>query len=87
MNHGKHCETHNHCDHCLHFCQTCNATYCCKCGEEWGKGSYCYPFYPYQSPTWPNPYWYVTCNDQTLTTTGGTFTADASCIHSHSHSA
>lgn len=48
MIHGGH--LHKHCDHCVHYCRVCNATYCCKCGEEWGR--YIRHPYPWFTENW-----------------------------------
>ena len=42
MTHGKHCDKHDHCDHCLHYCGTCDKPYCCKCGREWPTHNHSY---------------------------------------------
>jgi len=60
MNHGAHCKKHDHCDHCLHYCGTCDKPYCCKCGREWPSHQ-------------AHPYWWtyaIPCE------TGATYTWD-----------
>jgi len=65
MNHGSHCKQHDHCEHCLHYCGTCDKPYCCKCGREW----------PAQAHNWfyTNPWW---ANYTIPCTTSGTYTWD-----------
>ena len=50
--------SHEHCEHCLHFCAHCNVVYCCKCRQEW------YQWYHYSVPqtagNWPYPQTEVT---------------------------
>ena len=83
-----HNHLHNHCEHCLHYCGTCNKTYCCKCSQEWGQ-NYNYPYYY----TWTSPT-YVPCTTTGLGLSGnGSYTAPTctsnsvsnltNCSHEH----
>jgi hypothetical protein len=80
MTHGKHCDKHDHCDHCLHYCGTCDKPYCCKCGREWPARDYLIrsqwnTWTPYLPATCPQTTWpvgndrglYATCTDHAHT--------------------
>ena len=76
----KHKHSHGCCEHCIHHCPTCNVTYCCKCGEEWGKGAKCYPWYPKETYPW------IYCDGTETTTADIKFLCDSTvgkCSHSH----
>ena len=70
----------HHCEHELKYCVQCDVVYCGKCGREWGKSFYAYPYwnYRYYVPTW-------TGASSPITTTG-TFTSNIGSTTEHNHS-
>jgi hypothetical protein len=67
--------THGYCgaNHDLAFCSICNIVYCKKCGQEWGRNYYYYPYWTYPN-YYPYPNYYGT------TTTYGTGNLDYSNV-------
>lgn len=42
--------SHDHCQHCWHYCPSCGINYCCKCKETCSCNTITIPYYPPYNP-------------------------------------